>query len=153
MHGAVGASFSLDPGDRDLGTAWITTFGSRLWLASKTGLRSDLSYQRFSISDQLRRQIPSSVDGFTEIASLNISGFYRFSSGFYLQGGVGIYHRAVVATNIEGELDLPSHTRGGWTGGIGWESRSGFFVEVSFHRIETPGGPTDILPVRVGSWF
>lgn len=153
MHGATGASFSASPGDRNLGTAWITNFGSRLWITPRTGIRSDLSYQRFSISDQLRGQIPVGVRGFTEITSLNLSGFHRGSSGFYLQGGIGIYRRAVVATNVQGDLDLPCNTRGGWNAGLGWESRNGFFVEVSFHRIETPGGPTDMLPIVVGSWF
>jgi len=153
MHGAFGASFSASPGERDMGTAWITNFGSRLWITERMGLRFDLSYQRFGLSDQMRSQIPSGVNGCTEITSATLSGVIRFSSGFYLQSGYGIYRRAVVPASSEGHPDLPSHTRGGWNGGIGWEFQSGVFVEVSFHRMETPGGPTDMVPVLFGSRF
>jgi hypothetical protein len=176
-QGAVGVAFPVGQSDARMEAGWSVSFGGIFWLSERVGIQSELGVNRFGMSDRLRQDIGPATEGRVTVVAVPVNAFIRLhqpgTSGFYLLGGLGIYHRQLELSDpatlpvVYGDVwagvapgakpsDTLTATRGGLDAGLGWETPlelGNLFVEIRYHRMFTRGRPTEFIPVLLGTRF
>lgn len=176
-QGAIGVAFPVGVSDVRMEAGWSVSFGGIYWLSERLGIQSELGVNRFGMSDRLRNDIGPATEGRVTVVGIPVNAFLRLHHpgrpGFYLLGGLGIYHRQLELSDpatlpvVHGDAwagvfpgakpsSTLSATRGGLDAGLGWEAPlelGHFFVEIRYHRMFTRGQPTEFIPVLLGTRF
>jgi opacity protein-like surface antigen len=123
-----------------LGTIGLST------LMQPLGLRLDVAYNRFDLSD---------VDGHQAVGSATLNGTYRLPMtnspmSPYLISGLGAY-RSECSVGPECEAT----TKFGWNVGLGTKLFVGFrsFVEARYHRTKRGDANVSYFPLTLGVMF
>jgi hypothetical protein len=123
-----------------LGNLWLST------LMQPLGLRLDVAYNRFELSD---------VDGNQTVGSATLNGTYRLPMtnspmSPYLIAGLGAYRSECSrATGCE------ATTKFGWNAGLGTKLFVGFrsFLEARYHRTKQGDRSVNYFPLTFGLMF
>ncbi len=123
-----------------LGTLALST------LMQPLGLRLDVAYNRFDLSD---------VDGNQSVGSATLNGTYRLPMtnspmSPYLISGLGAYR-----TECSLPVGCDATTKFGWNVGVGAKLFVGFrsFVEARYHRTKRDDVSINYFPVTLGLMF
>ena len=141
-------SEGVDIGWHALGTLWLST------LMQPLGLRIDVAYSRFALSDEAQGLLGE--DGHQDVGSATLNATYRLpmtNSPFspYLSSGVGAYR-----SECSVGPGCDATTRYGWNVGLGTRMYVlGFrsFLEARYHRTERGEADVHFLPVTFGVLF
>ena len=123
----------------------------------QAGFVIEFSQSWLGLTDRALQQ-NNAVDGSASVWSVTLDPIWRFHLGgpfgAYLIGGGGFYQRSedflvpfqfdVHQTDDAGGVNLGA----GLTWHLGWGTK--LFVEARYHRIFTPGGDTQIIPITFG---
>jgi opacity protein-like surface antigen len=133
-------SDAVNTGWHALGTIGLST------LMQPLGLRLDVAYNRFDLSD---------VDGHQAVGSATLNGTYRLPMtnspmSPYLISGLGAY-RSECSVGPECEAT----TKFGWNVGLGTKLFVGFrsFVEARYHRTKRGDANVSYFPLTLGVMF
>jgi opacity protein-like surface antigen len=130
----------VNTGWHALGNLWLST------LMQPLGLRLDVAYNRFELSD---------ADGNQSVGSATLNGTYRLPMtnspmSPYLIAGLGAYRsECSLATGCE------ATTKFGWNVGLGTKLFVGFrsFLEARYHRTKRGDRSVNYFPLTVGLMF
>ncbi len=123
-----------------LGTVGLST------LMQPLGLRLDIAYSRFELSD---------LDGNQSVGSATLNGTYRLPMtnspmSPYLISGLGAYR---TECSLPAECDAT--TKFGWNVGLGTKLFVGFrsFIEARYHRTKRGDSSVSYFPLTLGLMF